>query len=46
MTIIRLKNLKNTSCSHSNEIRDGAMTQKKVENLNELKKKYISVGEA
>ncbi len=30
---------------HSNEIRDGAMTQKKVENLNELKQKYIGVGE-
>lgn len=30
---------------HSNEIRDGAMTQKKVENLKELKMKYIGVGE-
>ena len=27
---------------HSNEIRDGAMTQKKVENLKELKMKYIA----
>ena len=31
---------------HSNEIRDGAMTQKKVENLKELKMKYLGVGEA
>lgn len=31
---------------HSNEIRDGAMTQKKVENLKELKRKYLGVGEA
>ncbi len=31
---------------HSNEIRDGAMTQKKVENLKELKMKYVGVGEA
>lgn len=30
---------------HSNEIRDGAMTQKKVENLAELKKKYVGIGE-
>lgn len=29
---------------HSNEIRDGAMTQKKVENLSELKKPYLNVG--
>ena len=29
---------------HSNEIRDGAMTQKKVENLAELKKPYLNVG--
>lgn len=30
---------------HSNEIRDGAMAQKKVEGLKELKKKYAGVGE-
>ena len=30
---------------HSNEIREGAMTQKKVENLKELKQKYIGIGE-
>lgn len=30
---------------HSNEIRDGAVTQKKVENLAELKKKYEGIGE-
>lgn len=30
---------------HSNEIRDGAMTQKKVENLKERKMKYLGVGE-
>lgn len=30
---------------HSNEIRQGAMEQKQVENLAELKKKYIGVGE-
>lgn len=30
---------------HSNEIREGAMAQKKVENLAELRKKYIGVGE-
>ena len=30
---------------HSNEIRNGAMNQKKVPNLAELKKKYIGVGE-
>lgn len=30
---------------HSNEIRDGAMTQKKVEGLKELKMKYVGVGE-
>jgi len=29
---------------HSNEIRDGAMTQKKVENLAELKKPYRNIG--
>lgn len=31
---------------HRNEIAHGAMTQKKVENLKDLKKKYIGVGEA
>jgi len=30
---------------HRNEICSGAVTQKKVENLQELKKKYIHVGE-
>ena len=30
---------------HSDEIRDGIMTQKKVQGLNELKKRYIGVGE-
>ncbi len=30
---------------HRNEICDGAMTQKKVEGLNELKKPYLHVGE-
>lgn len=30
---------------HSDEIRDGIMTQKKVDNLSELKKRYIGVGE-
>lgn len=30
---------------HSNEIRDGAMTQKKVEGLKEMKMKYVGVGE-
>lgn len=30
---------------HSNEIRDGAITQKKVDNLKELKMKYVGVGE-
>ncbi len=30
---------------HSNEIRDGIMTQKKVENMSEKRKKYIGVGE-
>lgn len=30
---------------HSDEIKNGAMTQKKVENLKELKAKYIGVGE-
>jgi hypothetical protein len=30
---------------HRNEIADGAMTQKKVENLKALKEKYLHVGE-
>ena len=30
---------------HRNEIADGAMTQKKVENLAELKKPYLHIGE-
>ena len=30
---------------HSNEIRDGAITERKVEHLSELKKRYIGVGE-
>lgn len=30
---------------HSNEIREGVITQKKVDNLEELKKKYAGVGE-
>ena len=30
---------------HRNEIAHGAMTQQKVENLSELKKKYLHVGE-
>ena len=30
---------------HSNEIRQGAMEQKRVENLAELRKKYVGVGE-
>lgn len=30
---------------HSNEIRDGAMSQEKVKDLKQLKMKYISVGE-
>jgi hypothetical protein len=30
---------------HRNEIADGAMTQKKVEGLAELKKPYLNIGE-
>ena len=30
---------------HSDEIKNGARTQKKVENLNQLKEKYLGVGE-
>lgn len=30
---------------HSNEIKHGAMTQRKVENLKTLKEKYLHVGE-
>jgi hypothetical protein len=30
---------------HRNEIADGAMTQKKVERLAELKKPYLHIGE-